>query len=262
MFYQTFSLSNVSDVLQEWIDYANRTQKYIDEKRLELIENNYWENVGFNFKLTVSDSLTLLNTIQADLAEIKKSVDNNNVFTKEVNLLNNIGLNSKKYNIEYGKSFKDEIHWKDYDDSNFKLAENIYARGRDFFVTLQDAQSLAARLEIYANPNLTTSHNYVNYIQSENVNLQQGNYNVMNNNDLNPEKFEKLISELQLNSFESEKDNLDEIINLLREALNKSKPEKTKIGYIFDGLKNIKGSVEFTVAMLGLWEFIGPLLIK
>ena len=84
----------------------------------------------------------------------------------------------------------------------------------------------------------------------------------MNNNDLNPQKFEKLISELQLNSYESEKDNLDEIINLLREALNKSKPEKTKIGYIFDGLKNIKGSVEFTVAMLDLWEFIGPLLIK
>lgn len=67
MVYKTFSLNDISSELQEWFNYANTTHKYIDETKKELIKNNYWNNIGFNFKLTVSDSLNFLNTIQEDL---------------------------------------------------------------------------------------------------------------------------------------------------------------------------------------------------
>lgn len=203
-----------------------------------------------------------MNTIQEDLTNIKKSIDDDNIFSKEVNLLRKIGVNSKEYNIEYGKSFKDEEHWKDYSDSNFKLAESIYARGRDFFVTLQSAQSMAYRLEDYANADITSSNKFINKINSKNVNLQQGNYSIMINNDLNPAKFEELITKLEQNASESEKDYLNEIIDTLRQELTESKPEKTKINSIFNGLRSIKGTTEFGVAVFSLWDFISPLLTK
>ena len=97
-------------------------------------------------------------------------------------------------------------------------------------------------MEDYINPDIASHNKFINEENSENVNLQQGNYNFMKNNDLNPENLEELITSLKINASKSENDNLNKIINTLRQELNEQNLKK--IYSIFNGLKNTKGTTD------------------
>lgn len=80
---------------------------------------------------------------------ILNAIRNENVTEREIKLLNKIGTQSCEFNNRYGKTYREDRQWKKYGDVNFEVAENMYAKGRDFFVTLQDAGNAAWRLEDY-----------------------------------------------------------------------------------------------------------------
>lgn len=80
---------------------------------------------------------------------VKKSIEQNCITEKEVKLLSNIGIKAGEFNIEYGQTYNENTCWHDYGNAGFREVEKIYQEGRDFFVTMQDAENAAARLGDY-----------------------------------------------------------------------------------------------------------------
>ena len=147
--YEEQSLSDILGDINRWLQYALDSKSLIIEYK-EQLEDDYWNKIPWNFKLTILSTLTYLDTILYDLSLIKTAIIDNNITTKEVNLLRNIGINASKKNVEYGQTYNEHnCFWHDYENPQFRIAEKIYCEGRDFFVTLIDAGNAAHRLEDY-----------------------------------------------------------------------------------------------------------------
>ena len=80
---------------------------------------------------------------------VKKSIEQNCITEKEVNLLNKIGIEAMRFNRDYGRTYKENTSWHDHGDPDFIKIEKIYKEGRDFFITMQDAANAAKRLKDY-----------------------------------------------------------------------------------------------------------------
>lgn len=148
-----YSCQSPQQILEDiinWIEYT----KEIKLKMSDWLENvqgtTSWELVPFNFKMTINTTITYCNTIISDLNIVKNSIENNCITKREVNLLSKIGEMAKEYNCNYGSDYyEDEVRWHQYGDTVFSIIEKMYAEGRDFFVTLQDASNAASRMEDY-----------------------------------------------------------------------------------------------------------------
>lgn len=118
----------------------------------------------------MESSIFYLETISSDLELIKNAIISDFITKREVSLLNAIGIESRKYNIDYGK------YWhEDYRNEDCEIAEKMYAKGRDLFVTLQDARNAAERLEDYMK---NTPENKINIVGNvSGSQIQQGNTN-------------------------------------------------------------------------------------
>jgi hypothetical protein len=156
--YEEQSLTDILDDVKKWVEYTLDSKSKILEYKNQF-QDAYWYKIPWNFQLTITSTLMFLDTILFDLGLIKAALLANNVTSKEVALLRNIGRNATKKNIEYGKTFKeDNCYWHDYKDAQFKIAEKIYCEGRDYFVTLMDADNAAHRLEDYMNHSSATNN--------------------------------------------------------------------------------------------------------
>ncbi|MGX1194966.1 hypothetical protein [Metabacillus sp. SLBN-84] len=149
--YEDQSIGDIIDDINKWILYTEQTKNYIEEGITTLKRKEYWIKVPFNFQMTLISSVRCQKTFIEDLSIILKAIKRDQLTQREVNLMKKIGHNAIEYNTEYGKTYKEEYEWKDYGNENFKIAENMYAKGRDFFVTLQDASNVSVRLNDYIN---------------------------------------------------------------------------------------------------------------
>ena len=143
----------------------------------KLLSKGYWDKIPCDFQLTVTSSITFFDTIVHDLSIVKSAIENNGITQREVNLLKNIGNKAHEYNREYPLAFRENRFWHEYNNPDFRIAENIYAKGRDFFVTLQDAANAAYRLGDYMD-NRNIVNNTMNFAGDvSNSQIQQGNIN-------------------------------------------------------------------------------------
>lgn len=147
--YEEQSLNDILDDINVWIEYTKKTKHFLETSKDTLIEKKYWNTIPFNFQRTLFTTLTQQNTFLEDFQLIINSINNDTITDREVKLLYKIGSNSNNFNHEYGRTYKEEYSWKDYDDPLFKIAEKMYQEGRDYFVTLQDAANASYRLKDY-----------------------------------------------------------------------------------------------------------------
>lgn len=177
--YEEQSLKDISSDIEYWWDYTKNIRKFMIQQKNKLKEIGFWNDIPFNFRITLDTTIKYLDTAIHDLQLVRGSIVNHVVSKREVNLLRKIGEKSKEFNREYGQTYLEEDEWKEYENIDFKIAEEMYRKGREYFVTIQDASNAAYRLEDYM-----SSSNVVNNILSVggNISNSQIQQNTTNSN--------------------------------------------------------------------------------
>lgn len=271
--YEEQSLHDILEDIIGWINYTNNKKLFILGQKDSLHQSGFWDKIAFNFRLTVISTISYFDTILYDLALIKTAIENNCITEKEVNLLRNIGYKSIEFNREYGQTYKEDlIYWSDYDNPDFRVAEEVYGRGRDYFVTMQDACNAAARLEDYMEKGQVinnTLHIGGNVISSQ---LQQGTNNSTQNmvaeNNFDYEQVLKILNKIN-KSFENDDfqedfgDKSEEIKKAVADAIEmvKRDEEPSKIKKALDTIKELAIQVSGSLISSGICGLITQLPI-
>lgn len=227
--YEEQSLQDILEDVNEWIKYTQEISLEINKGITKLKESNFWNKVYFNFQLTLLSSLTCQKAYLHDFLIIVKAIQEDKITEREVKLLRHIGKKAIEFNHEYGRTFKEEYSWRDYGNPDFTVAEDLYAHGRDYFVTLQDATNASARLNDYINmlPSVTNNNITQNIHGSRNI-ITGINYDEVTYNEINSDIFSEEISQAinkirALENYDDKERNF--LVNSLREALEAIKNE-------------------------------------
>ncbi|MEK4453439.1 hypothetical protein [Paenibacillus sp. FSL L8-0506] len=188
--YNDQSIEDIIEDINEWIDYTKEIKQFLEDGIANSKAANYWNIIPFDFSMTLLASVRCQNTFLNDFDRILNAISNAQLTTREVELLKKIGLNAGKYNSKYGITFKEDNEWKEYGDKNFQVVENMYAQGRDYFVTLQDAMNASVRLSDYINSIPQVLNQNINQTVSGNGNIITGiNNGAINQNIVEPSEF-------------------------------------------------------------------------
>jgi hypothetical protein len=221
--YDDQSVKDIIEDINNWKAYTIEIKKEFEDDIDKLKERKYWNTIPFNFQMTLLSSFRCFNTYLDDFELILKAIKTGQLTSREVDLLEKIGINAVKYNKEYGVTFKEEPGWKDYGNTEFKVAENLYAHGRDFFVTLQDAANASARLNDYINPTSTNIIHNISQVVNGNGNVITGvNNGSINNTNVNALDFVRDI-DLVLEQLENINDVVTEHKSFIRDLLIEAK---------------------------------------
>lgn len=147
--YKIQSLKDIQDDIDRWIQYTTETKAFVIRQKSIVEESGFWDNIEYNFLAIVYKTICYFETILYDLDLVKKSIEQNCITEKEVNLLNKIGIEAMRFNRDYGRTYKENTSWHDCGNPDFIKIEKIYKEGRDFFITMQDAANAAKRLKDY-----------------------------------------------------------------------------------------------------------------
>lgn len=222
--------------------------------------------------MTVYSSISYFNTIVEDLKMVKAAIETNSITEREVSLLRKIGCKANEYNNEYPRTYKSEKrYWHDYGNPDFEIVEKMYAKGRDYFVTLQDAGNAASRLEDYMSRGQTIN-NTMNI--SGNVTgsqIQQGTVGscqqMSNEGEFPYEKILTILNQIKQYSenelFNSEfGDKADAIREMVDEALEatEQKSEPSKIKNTLTKLKGYIANVGCGIIASGIFKLIESVL--
>lgn len=147
--YEEQSLKNIQEDIENWIKYTTDTKAFVVAQKNIVEKSGFWNRIESNFLATIDETIRYFETILHDLDLVRKSIEQNCITEKEVKLLSNIGLKAGEFNRNYGITYNENTCWHDYGNADFRETEKIYQQVRDFFVTMQDANNAAARLEDY-----------------------------------------------------------------------------------------------------------------
>ena len=268
--YREQSLPNILEDIDFWVKYTGQKKDFMIKSKNEMKSSEFWNKIPWNFQMTIETTIDYFETILYDLDLVKKAISANHITIREVSLLKSIGKKSVEYNREYGRHFNEDHGWRDYGNPDFTVVEQAYAKGRDFFVTLQDAANAAERLEDYMQNSMIN-----NGIQiAGNVNASQIQQNSTNSNQtmINEDKFDytKILEGLEKiqksykyedfnNDFGAEaekfKQATDELI-----LMTKDKKEPEKIKKYLQFLQDVASKTASSVIATGILGIIQQLL--
>lgn len=252
-FYDEQSLEDITDDIANWIKYSDDIRNKLTRKRQKVIDEQYWDNVSYDFEKTINSTISFCKTISSDLQRVLEAINSGKIGRSEISLLKNIGKKSNEYNVEiYPRSYRgDNSYWHDYGNPLFKIVEEMYAEGRDFFVTLQDVSNAADRLEDYMS-DLKEINQYNNISISGNVSNSefiQGDNSIINKGaEHNSEEIMNIISKIQeyTNSagFDSEFGGNSEKVKALVAETIREINEGNNTGKIYENINKIKAFAE------------------
>ena len=221
--YEEQSLKDILSDIEYWINYTTDIIFFIEESISKLRECKFWEEIPFNFQMTILASVVCQQTYIEDFNLIKKSIKENLITEREVKLLYGIGNKAREFNRDYGITYKEDFHWKKYGQTDFIIAENIYAKGRDYFATLQDAANASYRLNDYVSQIPSITNNNVTQHITGSMNLVNGiNYGNITNNSTNECNFFQ-DCDLAISKIYGSNEIENEIKEYIENLLNKSK---------------------------------------
>lgn len=199
--YEEQSMLDILEDVKRWMTYTQQRNELLEQCRKQLEQVNYWQHIAFDFQLTLMSSIQYQKTILCDLEMVVQAIERDAVTDKEITLLRNIGRKAIGYNSEYGQTWHSEERWKEYGASNFKVVEEMYAKGRDYFVTLQDACNAAHRLEDYISTpvpvvNQVTIGNHATGIQIQQATVGSTQQQTIAT-EFDYSKFEEVVSEIK-----------------------------------------------------------------
>lgn len=249
--YEEQSIQDILEDIESWNDYTKEINKELIDGQRKLNGCGFLDEIPFNFQMTLHSSIKFHETILHDFELIINAIKNCCITEREVKLLRKIGSQAWQFNREYGKTYKEEYNWKKYGEPDFKIAESMYAKGRDYFVTLQDASNAAGRLEDYMNTIPSVINNTLSIgDNATGVQVQQGTVSSTQtmsvNQEFDYEKVSKVLHEIQtymdLPMFGSTfKDNTTEVRQVVSQALDMAdkKENPTKIKQCLLALKDL-----------------------
>lgn len=270
--YEEQSLDDILEDIERWLEYTKKTKQRLSESLEKSKNNGFWAKVDCDFQLTIYSSLSYFQTIINDLSLIKEAIIYERITNREVVLLKKIGEKSFEYNIEYGKTYKRNERWHDYGNPDFQVVEDMYAKGRDYFVTLQDAGNASSRLEDYMQRGQIV-HNSINIKGDvKGSQFQLGTTNSSQTmsleNSFDYDKTLEVLNKIKHTStnplFEEEfADYLDEIKSFIEEAieatLNHESPDK--IQPILSKIKNLAKGIGTGIMANGIFKLLESLSI-
>lgn len=252
--YSEQSCDDILKDIQRWIDETQKIDAYMNE-HLKMAKNSgFWRCVDFDFQMTLLTSMKFLKTVVSDLGQVESTIKHDCISEREVRLLRKIGNKAVEYNDEYGKTYHGNHRWQAYDNSDFKVVEDMYGEGRDFFVSLQDAQNASFRLEDYINmdhSNKTTNVNFNGNISDSQIQVDTKNSVQNNVNEAFP--YNDVLNTLQeiskyrqnlVNDLQSKGEEFSQKLDVLIEQTQK----KEKPSIIKSGLNTLR---EFVIGVSG-----------
>ena len=172
--YEEQSLPDIKADIEKWVEYTKQMHDTLEIGMKNLNECGFWKQIPFNFQMTLTSTMRCQESYLHDFLMILDAISNSSVTGMEVNLLQKIGIKADEFNDEYGRTYKEESRWKKYGEADFKIAENLYSRGRDCFVTLQDARNAAVRLNDYVIAPALVTHNTITQTVNGSSNIVTG----------------------------------------------------------------------------------------
>ena len=145
--YENQSIQDITEDIKKWIGLTEEIKIIIIKNKSIVEKTDFWDRVGTNFKITISETIKYLDEFLPDFNLLNRSLQKGKITKKEVNTLKSIGEKSIEFNKKYLITFKrDGAEWRDYENENFRYIEEIYNKGKDYFVTLEDASNAADSL--------------------------------------------------------------------------------------------------------------------
>ena len=269
--YEEQSLQDMMNDIDGWIKYAKDTKIFLSEQRECMEKSKYIQKIPYGFIATMYTTITYIDTILYDFNIITEAMKVSTITEKEVNLIKKIGRKANDFNIAYGKTYREDTrYWHDYGNPDFKVVEEFYSKGRDFFVTLQDAASLSFRLDDYVVKGQVTNNNISIGDNNLGVTAMQGNNNVVNNTIMEKsfdyEKTLKVLKEIEgyldfpqfTETFEGNSENLKKIVleTILATELKNDEKLITKSLQL---LKNLTIGATSSIISSGIIALLGTL---
>lgn len=271
--YEEQSLQDILDDIIGWIQYTTERKEFILAQKSIVEKSGFWGKIAFDFQMTILTTITYFDTILYDLNVVKLSLEENRITEKEVNLLRNIGIKANSYNTEYGRTYReDKRYWHEYGNSDFKEVEKIYGKGRDYFVTMQDACNAAARLEDYMEKGQVVNNTLSIQGSVSGSQIQQGTMNSTQTMEIvNSFDYDEVLDVLCKIKRSTQNEDFDmdfgeksvEIKQIIDETLSmiETKEEPTKIKKMLSTLKDLAVGVSGSLIASGIYGLITQLPI-
>lgn len=270
--YEEQSLGDILSDIENWCDYTTNRKEFMIQRKNKLKEVGFWDNIPFDFQMTLETTIMYFDTVIHDLHLVKNKIVNGVISECEVKLLKKIGAKARDFNKEYGQTYREERGWKKYGNPDFKIAEEMYGKGRDYFVTMQDAANAAYRLEDYM-----SDSNIVNNILSvggniNNSQIQQNtthsNQSMLMNLDFDYSKVLEVLNEIKQyfyikefdKTFGTDADKVKQIVIETIEMVNE-KEEPSKIKKALNLLKDLAIGASGSIIATGICSMIQQLQI-
>ena len=183
--YRNQSLDDIREDVDHWRQKSQDLKEKFKETIGQLRERNYWDQtVPFNFRGFCNATIKTCDTVYYDFGRVLSAIDKDEITKREIAIMRNIAHIAGEKELQAATTFKaNEGHWQNYEDENFQKAEELYADGRDFFLTLLDAGNAAGRLEDYVKEEPVVDKS----IHAENS-VVIGDGNQFSNSDVNVNK--------------------------------------------------------------------------
>lgn len=181
--YEFQSIKDIQADIEKWGSYIEEVKLEYETVIEDLTQAGYWmRSVSYDFKCLVMETKMIFDSFLTDFNIILNAVKEDRVTEREVELLNQVGIRAIKYNHEYGIIWHgQDYRWLNYGEVNFQKVEDLYADGRDLFVTLQDAGNAAARLKDYIIKVSSTHNNIIIGDSNGVIQIQQNTNNSKQN---------------------------------------------------------------------------------
>jgi hypothetical protein len=146
-----YSHQTIDDIISDLkleVEFIQETLEIIQEKINNLSQKNYWQTVPYDFQSIVAYSLKFFDTSVKEILQINIELL---IEVKEYHIrqLRKMAKVARDLNSSFGTTWHNDYGFKDYSNSDFRIVELIYAKGRDMVVNMLDISNMASRLEDY-----------------------------------------------------------------------------------------------------------------
>jgi len=154
--YSTQSLKDIQEDIEHWKTLCKSKKEEFEGIIAFLKGCGYWEkNVPFEFRSFCAEVIHTYDTFYHDFGLVLETISKDKVTKREISILQNIYQVAHDIEKEYPRAYRTgNSRWHQYGDKTFEKVEELYAHGRDFFVTLFDVGNVKYRLEHYVKEEL------------------------------------------------------------------------------------------------------------
>lgn len=180
--YKSQSLKDIQEDIEHWQKYSEKTKKEFEQIICALKESGYWEkNIPLEFRSFCAEVVHICDTFYHDFGLVLASISKDKITKREISILQNIYQVAHDAEKECPRAYRTGgSRWHQYGDETFAKVEELYAHGRDFFVTLFDVGNIVYRLEHYVKEEVVVDRS----IHAENS-VVIGDENYITNSNLN-----------------------------------------------------------------------------